>query len=242
MAVGNSVFQLVGISHEYNAVAGAGLVALSLTGLGLHIRSKLKNIDDHVLPEEKTSILNISTTIVGALRGLLNDVVGHGAEKFLSVIGTTFLFILLCKLTGLIPGFLPATDNINTNLAVGLFIFIAYQFMGFKEHGIGYLKQFTGGLPPKGYPVGITAVLSGIAILMVFIELIGHAIRPVSLSLRLWGNINGDHTLVGVFLGIVPLFLPMVFMLLGLFVSCVQAVVFALLSTVYFKLAVSHDH
>lgn len=237
-----TIFQSIGVPHDLNHVAGAALVAVVLTGVGLRIRSQLMNADAHLLPEPKVSLLNMSTNLVGGFRNLLHGMIGHGSDAFVSIIATTFLFILLSNLMGLIPGFLPPTDNINTNLAMALFMFVTYQFLGVKEHGIHYLKQFTGGLPPSGYPVVLTLVLTGIAGLMFVIELIGHAIRPLSLSLRLWGNINGDHTLVGVFLGITPLIVPVVFMILGVFVSFVQAFVFSLLSTVYIKLAVSHDH
>lgn len=146
------------------------------------------------------------------------------------------------NLMGLIPGFLPPSDNINTNLAMGLTVFVFYHYLGIREHGTHYVGQFTGGLPPKGFGTLITAFLALIGCVLFVIESIGHIIRPVSLSLRLWGNINGDHTLVGVFNGITPILVPVIFMVLGLFVCCVQAFVFSLLSTVYIKMAVSHDH
>lgn len=237
-----TVFQGMGIPHEYNAVVGSLLVGSAVVAGGLVIRGKLSRVEEHGIPESKVSFVNIMTTLVGAFRSLVSDIIGHHSEKYIPIVFGLFFYIWLCNLMGLIPGVPPPTQDINNNLAMALSVFVLYQFFGFNEHGISYLKQFTGGLPPKGYGLGITLVLSLIAILMVGIELIGHIIRPVSLSLRLWGNINGDHTLVGVFLGIVPLLVPVVFMVLGVFVSTVQALVFSLLTTVYLKLAVSHDH
>jgi len=238
-----NLFHALGVPHEYNHVAGAIVVAGALTVIGLKVRASLSNLDDEkILPAPRVTLVNISSSIVELWRGLLDSIVGHGADKYVPIVGTTFLFILMSNLMGLIPGFLPPTENINTNAAMAIVIFILYQALGFKENGIGYLKQFTGGLPPAGYGLGLTIFLSLIACLLVVIEVVGHAIRPLSLSLRLWGNIFGDHTLVGAFFGIFPLFLPILFMALGVFVSLVQAFVFSLLSTVYIKLAVSHDH
>ncbi|MBN8553837.1 MAG: F0F1 ATP synthase subunit A [Deltaproteobacteria bacterium] len=238
----STVFQLIGVPHHLNHIAGAVTAGVILTAIGLRVRSQLSNVDKHILPEPKMNFLNCCVALVGAFKNLIDSMIGHGAEKFIPIIATTFLFILFSNFLGLVPGFVPPTDNINTNFAMGLSIFLYYQYLGFKEHGIFYLKQFTGGLPPKGYSFGITAILSLVAALMFAIEVIGHLIRPLSLSLRLWGNINGDHTLVGVFNGIAPLFVPILFMVLGVFVCVVQAFVFSLLSTAYIKLAVSHDH
>lgn len=123
----------------------------------------------------------------------------------------------------------PATDNINTTLTLGLFIFIVYNYFGFREHGIHYLKQFMG-------PLLLLAPL------MVIIEVISHLVRPMSLGLRLQGNMMGDHTVLGIFLDLVPYGLPIVFYGLGLFVCFMQAFVFTMLSMIYVSMAISHDH
>lgn len=239
----HTILQVVGVPHEYNHVVAAGLVAAGLTIVGFHVKSKLSKIEDQVLPEPKLSILNISTELVSMFRNLLEGMIGHGAEKYVPLIGSIFLLILFSNLSGLIPGFPPATENVNTNVALALISWIAFVSSGFKEHGLGYIKTFTGGLPPSGYGAGITAMLSVIAILVFGIEFVGQIIiRPLSLTLRLWGNINGDHILIGVFNGLVPLLIPIIFLILGIFVSVIQSLVFSLLSSVYIKLAVSHDH
>jgi len=130
---------------------------------------------------------------------------------------------------GLIPGFLPPTDNINTNLAIALTVFVYYHIMGIKAHGVkNYLKHFMGPILWLGP-------------LMIVIELIGHCVRPISLSLRLFGNITGDHLVLGIFSGLVPILVPVVFMALGLFVSFIQAFVFSLLSMIYINLATAHE-
>ncbi len=243
MAAGTfSVSHALGIPHEYDPIAGAALVAVVLTVVGIGVHTKLRKIDDHVLPEPKITLVNIAASIANMWRGMLESIIGHGGEKYLAFIASTFCFILLMNLMGLVPGFPHPTGNLSTNAAMAVTVFVVYNALGFKEHGIGYLKQLTGGVSPKGYGILLGALMTAIALLMIGIEIMGHAIRPVSLSLRLWGNMTGDHALVGVFSSIFPIGLPIVFMAMGVFVSVIQALVFTLLSTVYIKLAVSHDH
>ena len=143
--------------------------------------------------------------------------------------GALFIYILFSNLLGLIPGFLPPTDNLNTNVACALTVFIFYNYQGFKAHGFAYLKHFMG-------PIWWLAPI------MVVIEVISHLVRPASLSVRLFGNISGDHLVLGIFSSLVPIGVPVIFLFLGLFVSVIQAFVFTLLSMVYISLATAHDH
>ena len=130
---------------------------------------------------------------------------------------------------GLLPGMGAATGNINTTLALGVFSFLMYNIYGFKEHGPGYLKQLMG-------PVLFLAPL------MFIIELISHLVRPLSLGLRLYGNMLGDHTVLSIFLDMTPFLVPVVFYFLGFFVCTIQAFIFTILSMVYISIALSHDH
>jgi F-type H+-transporting ATPase subunit a len=107
-------------------------------------------------------------------------------------------------------------------------VFVLSHIFGVREHGLKYFKHFLG---PIWWLIP----------LMLPIELISHIARPVSLSMRLMGNIVGDHKLVGVFFGILPFVLPVPFMVMGVLVSVVQAVVFSLLTTVYISQAVAHE-
>jgi F-type H+-transporting ATPase subunit a len=132
-------------------------------------------------------------------------------------------------LSGLVPGFLPATDNVNTTFACSLTVFVLTHVYGVREHGFKYLKQFVG-------PV------VWLAPLMIPIEIISHVSRPLSLGLRLFGNITGDHLVTGIFFLLIPLFVPLIGMFLGAFVAGVQAFVFVLLSMVYFSGAISEEH
>jgi len=107
-------------------------------------------------------------------------------------------------------------------------VFLLSHVFGVREHGLKYFKHFLG---PIWWLIP----------LMLPIELISHIARPVSLSMRLMGNIVGDHKLVGVFFGILPILLPLPFMVMGVLVCVVQAVVFSLLTTVYISQAVAHE-
>src|SRR5205823_15098750 len=132
------------------------------------------------------------------------------------------------NLLALIPGFLPPTDTLKTNLVLSIPIFLMTHYFGVREHGLKYFKHFLG-------PVW------WLAWLMLPIEIVSHLARPVSLAMRLLGNIAADHAVVLAFFAIIPFLVPVPFLLMGVFVSVVQAVVFSLLSTVYIGQAVAHE-
>ena len=142
-----------------------------------------------------------------------------------------FTVVFTNNLIGLLPGFLPPTDNFNTTLALGIFVFLYYNYQGIRAQGIvGHIKHFMG---PVWY----------LAILIFPIELISHTVRPLSLGLRLKGNMEGDHLVLSIFSGLVPYIVPIPFYVIGLFVCFMQAFVFTLLTMVYISLATAHhDH
>jgi len=149
-------------------------------------------------------------------------------RRFLPLIGSLFFFILFSNLLSLIPGFLPPTDTLKTNLVLSLLVFLVTHIYGVRTHGFKYFKHFLGPWLP-------------LAPLMLPIEIISHVARPVSLAMRLLGNISADHAVVLAFFGVMPFLVPVPFLLMGVFVSVVQAVVFSLLSTVYIGTAIAHE-
>lgn len=217
------------INHHNIHVFSAGFVVLFLIVAVLLIHRKLKKVEERVIPSPKTTLVNLFEAAVENILGLMEGILGHDAPKYLPLIGTLFIYIFLCNVLALIPGFVPPTDNINTNLAMALTVFFYYHVVGIKAHGVkGYLKHFMGPILWLGP-------------LMFVIEMIGHLVRPVSLSLRLFGNITGDHLVLGIFSDLVPLLVPVIFLALGLFVSFIQAFVFSLLSMIYISLATAHE-
>jgi F-type H+-transporting ATPase subunit a len=186
--------------------------------------------DGGLIPESKLTFRNFFEIIAENLYKLTEMVMGeHDAAYYFPAIGTMFLFIFTSNLVGLIPGFLPPTDNLNTTLALGIFVFVYYNYIGLKTHGIAYLKHFLG-------------PLLWLAPLMLVIEIASHVFRPISLAFRLRGNIMGDHVVLHVFSDLVPVLLPVVFYGLGVFVAFIQAFVFCLMTMVYISLSTAHDH
>lgn len=225
-----SWFTLFGL-ERYDHVLGAILVVLFLTFASYKIKNNLSK-GESVLPDEKISLRNIFEILtIDFLFDLFENIMGSRdkAKKYLPLLGASFIFILFSNLLGLIPGFLAPTGNFNTPVACALVIFVMYNYYGFREHGLSYLKQFAG---PLVY----------IAPLMFIIELVSHFVRPVSLSLRLFWNMTGDHLVLGIFTNLTHLLIPALFIALGLFVSVLQAFIFTILSAIYISLSVAHEH
>ncbi|MGH7800377.1 MAG: F0F1 ATP synthase subunit A [Thermodesulfobacteriota bacterium] len=225
-----SWFTLLGLGR-YDPILGAILVVLFLIFAAYKIKKNLSK-EDAVLPDVKFSLRTIfEILIIDFLLDLFTNMMGsrEKAKKYFPLLGTAFMFILFSNLLGMIPGFLAPTGNFNTPVACALVVFIMYNFYGFKEHGIGYLKQFAG---PLIY----------IAPLMFVIELVSHLVRPASLSLRLFWNVTGDHLVLGIFTNLTHLVIPALFVALGLFVSLLQAFIFTVLSAIYISLAITHEH
>ena len=173
---------------------------------------------------------NVLELVVGGLEDFMVEITGPEGRAFFPYIATVFLFILFCNLIGLFPGFVSPTANLNTTLALALCTFVLTHYIGFKFHGPKYFKHFLG-------PV------MAMAPIMVIIELIGHFARVMSLSIRLFGNIFGKEKVLGIFFALAGLYLaPLPILFLGILVSFIQAVVFMLLSIVYFAGAMEEAH
>ena len=184
--------------------------------------------EEALIPSDRFTLRNFLELVIEMVMKFLDDIIGHRGREFLPLIGTLALFILFSNLLGLIPGFLPPTDNLNTNVACALVVFFATHYYGLKTHGIKYLRHFLG-------PV------LWLSPLMLPIELISHLARVLSLSMRLFGNIMADHMLLGLTLAaplILPLFLSPLSLALGVFVSLIQAFIFSLLAMIYISLAI----
>ncbi|MFL2631023.1 MAG: F0F1 ATP synthase subunit A [Thermodesulfobacteriota bacterium] len=222
--------ELLGVS-EFDHIVGSGIVILILILVSLKIKNQCSKTDS-LVPSKKFSLTNLFEFLtLDFLLNLLTGIFGteEKAKKYLPLLGGSFLFIFISNLLGIFPGFYPATQNLNSTLACSLVIFVAYNYLGFKEHGVGYLKHFMG---PVIY----------LAPLMIFIEVVSHLVRPASLSLRLFWNMFGDHLVLQIFSNLTPYIVPAIFIGLGVFVSFLQAFIFTILSSIYISLSTSHDH
>lgn len=218
-----------GVGHEYAHVATLGIATIATVGLGVMARAQLGSGQTAIVPSSRISIRGLFEVITEFIYKLANQVIGHEGKHYVPFFASVFFFILFNNYIGILPGMTPATENINTTLAFGLFSFIAYNFIGIKKQGTHYLAHFLG-------PV------LWLAPLMLVIELISHVIRPLTLGLRLANVMTGDHTVLSVFLDLVPLIVPIPFYLIGFLVCLIQAFVFTLLSMVYVALAQASDH
>ncbi len=164
------------------------------------------------------------------LDGQAAENIAHHREKYMAFFGTVFLFILLSNLIGLIPGMESPTMFHYVPAGCGLATFAYYHLQGIREHGPWkYFKTFFGPMPAA-------------AVLMFPIEVISHLARPLSLTIRLYANMYAGEMVTVVFLGMVPLAIPAIFMGLHFFVGFIQAYVFTLLAMIYVGGAVSHEH
>ena len=223
------VQQIPGLMLLEPHTSTALLVMVLLLLVALRARQQLLAVSDVTVPDEGFSARNAAEVLTEFITNLSESVIGHDGPQYVPLFASFFVFILGSNLIGLIPGFSPPTDNFNVTFALGVVSFVAYNFYGLKAHGLAYLKQFVG-------PLLVLAPL------MIIVELFSHIFRPASLAMRLYGNMFADHLLLGIFTDLTKLVIPVIFYLLGTFVSFLQALVFTLLSMVYVALAISHDH
>lgn len=161
--------------------------------------------------------------------GQAESIIGHDYQRHVPYIVSLGLFILLCNLLGLIPGFESPTTNPVVPLGCAVTTFIYYHFYGIRHHGPHYIKQFLG-------PVWLLAPL------MFVIEVISHVARILSLTVRLYANMFAGDMVTMAFFSLVPILVPVAFLGLHLFVALVQTFIFVVLATVYVGMAVSEEH
>ena len=172
---------------------------------------------------------NFMEAIIGGIENMIVETMGEEGRPFFPLIATLAIFVLVSNLSGLIPGFYPPTANINTTAACAVVVFITTHIVGIKQHGFGYVKHFMG-------------PIIWLAPVIFFIEVIGHLSRPVSLTLRLFGNMNGHELVLMIFFGLAPFLVPLPMIIMGVLVSFIQAFVFMLLAMIYIQGSLEHAH
>ena len=218
--------------HGLEHVVTFGFVSVLLLIAGIVYRIKTNSVDAAIVPDKGITFRNFFEFIGEFIFNLAKSIMGEEkAKTYYKILIMYFTLVFANNLIGLIPGFLPPTENFNTTLALGLFVFIFYNWEGIKVQGlVGHIKHFMG---PVWY----------LAPLMLILELISHSVRPISLGLRLKGNMQGDHLVLAIFSDLIPYVIPIPFYIVGMFVCFMQAFVFTLLTMVYIGLATeTHDH
>jgi len=219
-----------GVNHLPDHVATAGLVTAVFVGAALAARRQIASASDAAVPDGSLTLRNFFEVYVEWFTDLVAGVLGPHSRQYVPLYGALFLFILSNNLIGLLPGFAPATANVNTTLGLGALSFVMYNYFGFKTHGIAYLKHFLG-------PIW------WLVFLLLPLEIVDNILRPITLNLRLLMNMFADHLVLDIFTDLTKLIVPVVFYMLGAFVCVIQAFVFTMLSLVYVSLATAgHGH
>lgn len=172
---------------------------------------------------------NFAEMVIDTIEKMLVDTMGEHGRPYFPIIATVAIFVLCSNLIGLIPGFYPPTANLNTTAACAVAVFFATHIIGVQVHGFHYIKHFMG-------PIWWLSPL------IFFIEIIGHLSRPLSLTLRLFGNMNGHELVLMVFFALAPFLAPLPMMLMGVLVSFIQSFVFMLLSMIYIQGSLEEAH
>jgi F-type H+-transporting ATPase subunit a len=199
------------------------LVVALLMALAAAVRSSLS-------PDKPGRLQHIFELLYGFLKTQASEVGIHHPEKYSAFFGTVFIFVLAMNLIGIIPIFESPTMEVAVPAGLALSTWVYYHVMGVRELGtLQYMKHFLG-------PV------IWLAPLMIFIEIIGHFARMLSLTVRLYGNMLAGEQITNAFIGLTYLVVPVLFMGLHVFVAFLQAYVFSLLTMIYVSMATAHEH
>ncbi len=219
------LFEAIGLghfAHLYPHVIYSWFVILLLIVFAILATRKIEMIP--------TKGQNFFEIVISGMEEFMVDITGEEGRWFFPIIATIFIYIVVCNLLGLVPGFYPPTASLNTTVSCAIPVFVFTHFIGVKYHGLKYIKQFIG---PVWWLIPI----------FLPIEVIGHLARVLSLSFRLFGNMTGHELVLGIlFMLAGAFFAPLPIMVMGIFVAFVQAFVFFLLSIMYFTGAMEEAH
>jgi len=215
--------------QSFEPIATALLIALLLIVIALAVRLRMAKVEESVIPDDRLTLRTFMEIFLGYFYDLAKSVMdADRAKKYFPVIATSACFVFFSNVLALIPGFPVATSNLSITLGCALVVFILFNIYGLATNGLDYIKHLAG---PAWY----------LAPLVFFIELISLCVRPVTLAVRLMLNMAVDHLILGIFLGLIAVFVPIPVMLLGCIVVVVQTLVFSLLTCVYIGLATQHE-
>jgi F-type H+-transporting ATPase subunit a len=174
-------------------------------------------------------VQNVIELVMLGLNNLIKDTMGDKGKPFIPLLVAEAFFIFTANMIGIIPGFYSPTANLNTTAAMAIVVFILTHIIGVRTHGFKYVKSFMGPvwwLTPLFIPV----------------EIISHLSRPLSLSVRLFGNIRGEDLVFFILLVLVPYLIPLPILLLMILTSVLQTFVFVLLTMLYISGAMEEAH
>lgn len=193
------------------------------------VRRQIAAAGGGVVPDEGVSVRNVLEFIVEGLADIAHGTMGEDWRRFFPLVGTIFFFVMFANLISLLPTVEGATSDINTTAAWATLSLVVSEYAGIRKHGARYIKHFMGPIPV-------------LAPLFLVLEIPLHLARGVTLAIRLLANMFADHTIVAVWLMLVPVVVPAIFMGLGVIVAVLQAFVFSLLTMVYIGLNLEDAH
>jgi F-type H+-transporting ATPase subunit a len=215
--------------QSFEPLAASLFVTLILLLIAVRVRSRLDRTDEAIIPEEKLTLRTFMEAFLAYFYDLAKSVMdAERAKKYFPLIGTGALFVFFANLMALVPGFPVATSSLNITLGSALVVFVLFNAYGLMTNGFGYIKHLAG---PAWY----------LAPLMFPIEVISLCVRPVTLAVRLMVNMAADHLMLGLFLSLVAIIVPIPLMLLGCLVVLIQTLVFSMLTCIYIGLATEHE-
>ncbi|MDY6820507.1 MAG: F0F1 ATP synthase subunit A [Deferribacterota bacterium] len=207
--------------HKYIHVLTTFVVIAALLIIGSFTKNMTKEVPGKVQ--------SFFETIVESIYNFSLNTLGEEGKPYIPIIFGIAFYVFFSNILGLIPGFIAPTSNLNSTVAPAVVVFFTYNYIGIKKHGLAYIKHFIG-------PV------IWLAPLMIIIELISHLARPLSLSIRLFGNIFGEDLVIAVLFMLVPYLIPLPMFFLGIFTCFIQTFVFMLLTLVYISGALEEAH
>ena len=199
-------------------------ITILLCGISIYAGKRLQTIP--------SGLQNFIEWSIESLHNFFEGIMGDKAcKKYFPLVCTLFIYILFCNYSGLlpasghVPGLSAPTGSINCTMAMAIIVFVMIFYVGIKEHkGIGYFKHY---FKPFAF----------LFPLMILEDLV----KPVSLTLRLYGNIFGEHTVTQSFFELIPIGLPVVMQALSVLMGLIQAFVFSLLAAIYIKEAMPEE-
>ncbi|MDL2207579.1 F0F1 ATP synthase subunit A [Desulfovibrio sp. OttesenSCG-928-M16] len=212
---------LLGVPEAYKHIFYTWVAMIILFIVGYMLRGRMKLVP--------TGLQNFMEVIIGGLEDFTVTTVGEKGRIIFPLLCGIFLFIITQNLLGLVPGCDAPTANINTNAAMALFVFLYYNYVGLKTWGPGYIKHFMGPMLP-------------LAPLMLPIEFVSHLARPLSLTLRLFGNIRGEEIVLLLFFTMAPVASTLPTYFLFFIAKSLQAFIFYMLTMIYLQGAMEHAH
>jgi F-type H+-transporting ATPase subunit a len=215
--------------HSFEPLAASLVVTVVILLVSMRVRSRLNQTDEAIIPEDKLTLRTFMEAFLAYFYDLAKSIMdAERAKKYFPLIATASMFVFFANVMALIPGMPVATTNLNITLGCGLVVFVLFNVYGLLTNGWGYLAHLAG---PVWY----------LWPLMFLIELISLFVRPVTLAVRLMVNMAADHLMLGLFLSLVALFVPIPLMLLGCLVVLIQTLVFTMLTCIYIGLATEHE-